>query len=91
MWSPRPCQYRIAYAFVYAHPPLRAALRRVREWLGLASDPHPFSFTRAGLQKLLEGCGLEIVEVLELGSASFRTKPRFFQRTEPMFVARVGP
>ncbi|MGQ9730668.1 MAG: class I SAM-dependent methyltransferase [Candidatus Zipacnadales bacterium] len=74
---------------VYVHPPLRALLRRFREALGFASDPHPFSFTLRGMLRLLGKCGLEIIEVLQLGSASFRTKPRFFQRTEPLFVARV--
>jgi SAM-dependent methyltransferase len=74
---------------VYAHPCLRAALRRLRETLGLASDAHPFSFTRDMLPRLMDRCGLEVLEVMDLGAASFRTRVGFFQRTEPLVLART--
>ena len=74
---------------VYVHPPLRAALRGLREALGLASAPHPFSFTHRSALDLLTRCGLRILEATTLGAVSFRTRPRFFQRTESLFVAQV--
>ncbi|MBM3476139.1 MAG: class I SAM-dependent methyltransferase [Armatimonadetes bacterium] len=75
---------------VYAHPRVRAAVRRLLEAFGGTDDPHPHSFTRDMLLSLIEGCGLQIVEVLELGAVSFRTRLAFFQRTEPLVLARKG-
>jgi SAM-dependent methyltransferase len=78
----------VAFA-VYAHPRLRAILRRLRETLGFASDAHPFSFTRDMLPRLMERSGLEVLEVIDLGAASFRTRVGFFQRTESLVLART--
>ena len=74
---------------VYVHPPLRAALRGLREALGLASAPHPFSFTHRSALDLLTRCGLRVLEATTLGAVSFRTRPRFFQRTESLFLGGV--
>lgn len=74
---------------VYVHPPLRAALRKVREGLGLASAPHPFSFTRGSVLTILEDAGLDLIETRDLGVVSFRTRVRFFQRREWLFVGQV--
>jgi SAM-dependent methyltransferase len=76
---------------VYAHPRVRAALRRLTEMFGGTDDPHPHSFTRETLPRLIEGSGLGIVEVMELGAVSFRTRLAFFQRTEPLVLARRTP
>lgn len=73
---------------VYAHPRVRAILRHLLEALGSTDDPHPHSFTPDTLPRLMEGCGLEIVEVIELGAVSFRTRLGFLQRTEPLALAR---
>ncbi len=74
---------------VYVHPPLRAVLRGLREALGLASAPHPFSFTHRSALDLLTDCGLEVIEAGSLGVVSLRTRVGFFQRTESLFVARA--
>jgi SAM-dependent methyltransferase len=73
---------------VYAHPLVRAALSRALEAMGLGDEPHPSSFTRDTLPLLMGKCGLEVVQTLDLGSASFRTRIRWLRRTEPLVVAR---
>jgi len=74
---------------VYAHPPLRAALRRLREGLGLGSAPHPLSFTRGTLVRLVERGGLEVLEVLDLGCVSSRTRPGVLKRRELLVLGRA--
>jgi SAM-dependent methyltransferase len=77
---------------VYVHPPLRAVLRGLREALGLASAPHPFSFTHRSALDLLTDSGLEVLEAETLAVVSFHTRPRFYQRTESLLLARApGP
>jgi len=73
---------------VYAHPPVRVLIGRLRDAVGFTDDPHPHAFTRRSFLELFGRCDLEIMEVLDLGSVSFRTRIGFLRRTEPLVLAR---
>lgn len=77
---------------VYAHPPLRAALRRLWESLHInLDDAHAYSFTRDTVSSLMAQAGLEVLDVLNLGVVSARTRLRCLQRTESLAIGRVPP
>lgn len=75
---------------VYASPPLRAGINRLLERLHLAwNEAHPHAFMPHTVAELMGGAGLEVLEVLDLGPMSKRTRVPALKRRDCMTIARA--